>query len=263
MILLFLNDLVNLKLIDVIDILLVALLLYQFYNLIKGTGAINIFLGIIAFYIVWKVVRALHMELLSEILGGFISVGFIAVIVVFQPEIRRFLFHLGTPNFISNKPRRFLFWKFNLHNPARLDIREIIEACVHMSEVRTGALIILARNNQLKQFIMTGEEIDARVKARLLENIFFKNSPLHDGAVIIFENRIRAAKCILPVSEQQELPAELGLRHRAALGITEQSDAIAIVVSEQSGSISLAMNGILRKDISDIDLAEFLHGEFE
>lgn len=252
----------DIKLIDVIDILLVAVLLYQFYNLIKGTGAINIFLGIIAFYIIWKLVRALHMELLSEILGAFISVGFIALIVVFQPEIRRFLFLVGTPNFMSNKPKRFFFWRLRLVNPNQLEIHHIIDACKKMSETKTGALIVLAGRNELKSFASTGEAIDARISAQLLENIFFKNSPLHDGAVIIFDNRIVAARCILPVSDKLDLPEGLGLRHRAAIGITEQSDALSIIVSEQSGKISISANGVLQQNLNETALMEILEKRF-
>ncbi|MHC1707826.1 MAG: diadenylate cyclase CdaA [Bacteroidales bacterium] len=262
MIFLLSYNLMDIKLVDVIDILLVAVLLYQFYNLIKGTGAINIFVGIIAFYIVWKLVKALHMEMLGEILGAFISVGFIALIVVFQPEIRKFLFLLGTPNFLSNKPKRFFFWKLRIINPNQLEVYHITHACSRMSSSNTGALIVLARKNDLRNIAATGEYLDAKISSQLLENIFFKNSPLHDGAVIIFENRIIAARCILPVTDRQDIPDGLGLRHRAAIGITEQSDAIAVIVSEQTGNVSLCVNGILRQNITDADLTEILEEDF-
>jgi diadenylate cyclase len=252
----------DIKLIDVIDILLVAVLLYQFYNLIKGTGAINIFIGIIAIYVIWKIVVALHMEMLGEIFGAFVSVGFIALIVVFQPEIRKFLFLLGKPNLLSNKPKRFLFWKLRLVNPNQLEIHQVVNACQKMSADKTGALIVLAKRNDLRSFVTTGEYLDARISAQLLENIFFKNSPLHDGAVIIFENRIIAARCILPVTERQDIPEGLGLRHRAAIGISEQSDAIAIIVSEQTGNISVCTMGILQKNISKELLIESLESSF-
>jgi len=263
MVLLFLDNLIHLKLIDVIDILFVAILLYQFYNLIKGTGAINIFLGIIAFYIVWKVVRMLHMELLSEILGAFISVGFIALIVVFQPEIRKFLFMLGTPNFMGNKPKRFFFWRLRLADPTRLDIYPIVAACGKMSRSKTGALLVIAHRNELQAFSGTGEQIDASISAQLIENIFFKNSPLHDGAVLVVGNRLKAARCILPVSDNQNLPDGLGLRHRAAIGITEQTDALTIVVSEQTGGISICKGGHLRKGLTVEELQAYLEDDFK
>ncbi len=261
MIPLFLDNLVHLKMIEVIDILLVSILLYQFYRLIKGTGALNIFLGIIAIYILWKVVKTLHLELLSEILGAFISVGFLALIVVFQPEIRRFLFLLGTPNFITKKPKRFFFWRIRLANPVQLDIHTVLDACQNMAATKTGALIVIARVNELKQVRLSGVELDAALNSTLMENIFFKNSPLHDGAMIIHENRIRAARCILPVSERTDLPPEMGMRHRSAIGITEVTDAVAIVVSEQSGQISCCIHGEIRQDIEIQDLITLLETE--
>lgn len=252
----------NLRLLDVIDIVLVAYLFYEMYKLIKGTAAFNIFIGIISVYLVWKLVRALEMELLSEILGQFISVGVIALIVVFQPEIRRFLLLLGTPGFISNKPRRFFFWKIDFKNEGFLNIDPIIQACQKMSHSQTGALLVLAKKNELQTFVNTGELIDSNVSKQLIENIFFKNSPLHDGALIIINNRIKAARCILPVSGNKNISKELGLRHRSALGITEFSDAIAIVVSEQTGKISYCKKGELTLDIQPSDLKEFLEEEF-
>ena len=262
MVLLFFDNLIHLQLIDVIDILFVAILLYQFYNLIKGTGAINIFLGIIAFYIVWKVVRMLHMELLSEILGAFISVGFIALIVVFQPEIRKFLFMLGTPNFMGNKPKRFFFWRLRLKDPTKLDFYPIVAACGRMSKTKTGALLVIAHRNELQAFVLTGEQIDAQISTQLIENIFFKNSPLHVGALILVENRLKAARCILPVSENQDLPDGLGLRHRSGIGVTEQTDAFCIMVSEQTGGISVCKGGYLKKGLSIEELQEILEEEF-
>ena len=260
--LLFLNDLFKIQLMDFIDILLVAILLFQFYRLIKGTNAINIFLGIISIYIVYKIVKALHMELLSEILSAFISVGFIALIVVFQPEIRKFLFLLGTPNFINNKPKRFFFWRLLISNPITLDIEPIVESCANMASTKTGALIVITKKHELRQFIETGETIDSKITDIMLQNIFFKNSPLHDGAVIIAENRILAARCILPVSDSLDVPIQLGTRHRAAIGITEQTDSVAIVVSEQTGGISICKAGHLRTQLKPIELQKLLEEEF-
>ncbi len=250
------------RLLDIIDIVLVAYLFYEVYKLIKGTAAINIFIGIISIYLVWKLVRALEMELLAEILGQFISVGVIALIVVFQPEIRRFLLLLGTPGFISKTKKRFLFWKINFDGEMPLNIDPIIQACQKMSQSNIGALIVLAKKNELPTFVNTGDIIDANISKLLLENIFFKNSPLHDGAVIIINNKIKAAKCILPVSGNRSISHELGLRHRSALGITEQTDAIAIVVSEQTGKLSYCKMGELTMDVTPFQLREFLEEEF-
>ncbi|MBN2175590.1 MAG: diadenylate cyclase CdaA, partial [Bacteroidales bacterium] len=229
---------IEIKLLDILDILFVAFLLFELYNLLKGTVAINIFFGIVAFYLLWKLVTALEMKLLSEIFGAFISVGFIALIVVFQPEIRKFLLMLGTPGFIKKKRRRFLFWKFDFSPEHDVDVDKVIMACRNMSENKTGALIIITNKSELEQFVATGEILDSAISEALIENIFFKNSPLHDGALIIVRNKIKAARCILPVSNSQQIPASFGLRHRAAVGITEISDAMAIVVSEENGKIS-------------------------
>lgn len=240
---LFITGFIDIRLLDVIDIFLVALLLFELYRLLRGTVAINIFLGIVAIFIAWKIFDILEMELLSEILGAFISVGFIALIVIFQPEIRRFLLALGTPKFLKKRKGKFLFWTFNMKAESELDIDTILLACQRMADMKEGALIVLTKRNDLRQIIESGEMIEAQLSAPMIENIFFKNSPLHDGAMIISHNKITAAGCILPVSNNLELPPRLGLRHRAAIGITEQSDAIAIVVSEQSGKLSFCKEG--------------------
>lgn len=240
---------IEIKLLDIFDILFVAFLLYGLYNLLKGTVAINIFFGIVAFYLLWKLVTALEMKLLSEIFGAFISVGFIALIVVFQPEIRKFLLLLGTPGFIKRKHRRFSFWRFEVNREVEIDLDQVILASRSMAESKTGALMIIANKSGLEQYVSTGEELNAKISDALLENIFFKNSPLHDGAVIIHENKIVAARCILPVSDNKKIPGLLGLRHRAAVGITEQSDAIAIIISEETGHISYAFKGKLKNNI--------------
>ncbi len=253
---------IGLRLLDIIDIILVALLLYELYNLVKGTAAINILLGIIAIFLVWRLVSILEMELLSQILGAFISVGFIALIVVFQPEIRKFLLLLGTPSFIRKKNNRFLFWKIKYDSQDTLNIDPIIQACHKMANSKTGALIVIGKINELNDIAETGEILEARISEQLLENIFYKNSPLHDGAVLIKDNKIRAASCILPVSKNDTLPAQVGLRHRAAVGISEKSDAIALVVSEQTGSISWCKGGELNIDIQPARLKTLLEEEF-
>jgi diadenylate cyclase len=259
MITLLITEFLKIRLLDVIDVLLVAFLLYQLYNLIKGTGTINIFLGIIAIYVIWLVVKAFEMQLLSEILGQFISVGVIALIIVFQQEIRQFLLALGSPNFLKKGAKGF---RWQISQLEGLDIEPIVNACESMASSNTGALIVLARRNELKAYVETGESINASISRQLIENIFFKNSPLHDGAVIIISNRIRSARCVLPVSEKTDLPTYVGLRHRAAVGITEESDAITIVVSEQRGEISIAQNGELSMNMKPQKLREFLIKEF-
>ncbi|MEJ5302352.1 MAG: TIGR00159 family protein [Bacteroidales bacterium] len=248
--------------IDAIDILLVAMLLYEFYNMVKGTGAINIFLGIVAVIVLWKIVNALEMVLLSAILGAFISVGFIALIVVFQPEIRKFLLVVGNPGFIQDKRRRFLFWRLPSANDDKLDIDAIVTACQRMSQSKTGALVVLARTSELEEYIHTGVVLDAKITPQLLETVFFKNSPLHDGAVIIANDRLKAAACILPVSSDTKIPVELGLRHRAGLGISEKTDAIALVVSEESGEISIMKNGVIVQNVKPTQVKNFLEKEF-
>lgn len=250
------------RLIDIIDILLVLYLLYELYNLLKGTAGINIFLGILTVYLLWKLIVFLEMRMLSEILGQFISVGVIAIIIVFQQEIRKFLLLLGNAKFINKKRKRFLFWRFNIAQDSKLNIDELCKAVRQMSMSKTGALIVLTRNNQIEDVLITGTPIDAIVSDQIIENIFFKNTPLHDGAIIISDNRIVAAKCILPVSDWDGMPENLGLRHRAAVGITEVSDAIAVIVSEQTGEISVSRKGEIRTNIKVLDLKEILRSEF-
>lgn len=253
----------NIRFLDILDILLVAVLIYELYRLVRGTSTINIFLGIIGIYLLWKLVDALQMELLSEILGAFISVGVIALIVVFQPEIRKFLLMLGTPDFLRRNSKRFFFWRINFAGGPTLDIDPIISACQRMSSEKTGALIIIERHNELGQFQESGVRLDAEISAVLLQTIFHHNAPMHDGAVIISHNRIEAAGCILPVSSNRQIPLHLGLRHRAAIGVTEQSDAIAIIISEETGMISIAEHGNLKEKMLPAELKVFLEEAFE
>lgn len=243
---------ISISWLDALDIILVALLLYQLYKLVKGTVAIRIFLGILAIYLFWKLVSALQMELLSEILGQFIGVGVLALIIVFQQEIRRFLLLVGSQSPIAGKGFVKKILNFTKQNGEHtlINSNSIVKACYNMSKSKTGALIVLAIGTELKYHASTGEEIDAKLTASLLESIFFKNSPLHDGGAIIFENRITAARCILPLSENPDIPAQYGLRHRAAVGLTENSPALAIVVSEENGSIATAKKGQLKTELS-------------
>lgn len=258
MISLFLTGLFKISIIDIVDVILFAFLLYEVYNLVKGTAAIRIFIGIIAVYLIYRIVRALQMELLSEILGQFISVGFIALIVVFQPEIRQFLLMVGNTRIIKTSRKRLLFWKFKIENPLNLHIDTIVKACKKMADTKTGALIVISRLNELEAYIETGQIVDAKISEFLLETIFFKNSPLHDGAVIISGGTIRAARCIMPLSSNPSIPAHCGLRHRAAVGITEKSDSIAIIVSEERGTISYCVDGKLSIDVTPSELSKLL-----
>ncbi|HNW74057.1 MAG: diadenylate cyclase CdaA [Bacteroidales bacterium] len=251
------------RIIDVIDIILFAILLYELYNLVKGTAAIKIFIGMISIYLLYRVVKILQMQLLTEILGQFISVGVIALIVVFQPEIRQFLLILGNTRIIKNQRKRFLFWHFRINNPVNLSIGKIVKACQKMAETRTGALIVITRQNELSQYVATGQPVEATISEVLLETIFFKNSPLHDGAVIITGNNIRAARCILPVSSSPTIPSYYGLRHRAAVGITEKSDALAIIVSEETGDLAYSLDGNLAENVTPSDLSGFLERLFQ
>ena len=236
---------IQIRIADVVDIVLVALLLYGLYRLLKGTAAISIFIGIVAIFLIWQIVNALQMELLSTILGAFVSVGFIALIIIFQPEIRRFLFTIGAK---TSKGDRKLFRLFSRRRKSvvALDTESICQACAAMSNIKQGALIVITRKNTLADIVLTGVTIDAEISKPLIENIFFKNSPLHDGAMIITDNKIAAARCILPVTTNREIPGHYGLRHRAAVGVTESNDCIVLVVSEETGAISLVKEGKIK-----------------
>lgn len=232
--------------IDFIDIILVAAIMFWIYRATRGTNAPYIISGIIMIYLMWVVVRTLNMELLSSILGQFVSVGVIALIIVFQPEIRRFLQMIG----MRQKRFNFLTKFFSRHDETEINIvAPIVTACRDMAETKTGALIVIGRHSDLKLITEGGIALDAKISTPLLENLFFKNSPLHDGAVVIEGDRIVAAKCILPVT-QSEVPKSYGTRHRAAIGMSEISDAIILVVSEETGKISIAHGGALHRDIS-------------
>jgi len=246
---------ITIRVLDVIDILLVAFLLYQMYRIIKGTIAFSIFIGFFLVYVAWLVIKAMNMELLGTLMGQFIGVGILALIVVFQQEIRRFLLLIGTKYQVSQSfGLEKLFTSEKLKPATNQQIKEIIRACDNLSRSKTGALIVIPRNSELKEIIRTGEKLNARISSALIETIFFKNTPLHDGALVILGNRIAAARCILPLTEQHDLDPIYGLRHRAALGISELTDALAIVISEEKGNISLAINGGLMHKISLIQL---------
>lgn len=250
------NLFITIRVLDIIDILLVAVLLYQMYRIIKGTAAFSIFIGLFLVYLCWLIVKALNLELLGTLMGQFIGVGVLALLVVFHPEIRRFLLLIGTNYQLS---RGFgldkLFASEKMKTASSEQVKEIIRACDTMARSKTGALIVIPLKSELKDIVRSGEKLNARISAALLETIFFKNTPLHDGAVVIVGNKIVAARCILPITERHDIDPEMGLRHRAAIGISEISDAIAIVVSEETGNISLAAKGEIIYRISLVQLA--------
>lgn len=240
---------------DLIDILLVAILLYEMYRLLRKSGASNLFWGILAFILVWFLVSfVFQLDLTGALFDRIISVGAIAIIVIFQEEIRTFFYRLGA-RFSS---LRIFRPKTNDDAAVRQQVLEITQACRHMASTKTGALIVLAGGDPLKDITDTGERLDAIVSARLIENIFFKNTPLHDGALIIRDGKMVAAACILPVSKDQTIPQHYGLRHRAALGLVEKTDATCIVVSEETGHISVAVNGSIR-EVREDELFLVLH----
>jgi diadenylate cyclase len=228
--------------VDVIDITLVSVLLYQVYKLIRGSIAVNIFLGILALYLIYLIVRAAEMELLTTILGQFMGVGVLAMIILFQPEIRKFLLVIGrSTEFRENIFKTMTAWRNPIDHG--FDIQQVMEAVKTLRSTKTGALIVFSRDMELKFYIETGDTLNAEVTRRLLLAIFNKSSPLHDGAVIIHKGRIKAARCILPVSENDNLPAHFGLRHRAAVGMSENTDTLVLAISEETGRLILARNG--------------------
>ncbi|WP_276360388.1 diadenylate cyclase CdaA [Daejeonella sp. H1SJ63] len=254
----------NLRVLDIVDILFVAMIIYYIYNLIRGTIALNILLGLIIIYAVFRVVKQAEMRLLTELLGGFVSVGFIALIVVFQQEIRRFLLLIGrNASLQKNKAWwSFLFGRKDIVKNNSVRIKPIIDACKSMQKSRTGALIVFAKYYDEQFFQNSGEIIEAKISKRLLESIFQKSSPLHDGAVIISENRIKCASSILPLTENDKLPPQFGLRHRAGIGITETSDAVAVIVSEETGEISYAKQGRVKMKVGFAELEKLLNKDF-
>ena len=249
---------------DIIDIVLVALMLYYIYRLMRDSRSLNVFIGIMVFVIVWLFVsQILEMRLLGSILDKLVSVGVIALIVIFQEDIRRFLYNLGA----HQRVRRLV----SLFSPksdvekqrrqVKQTIMPVVMACMNMGRGKVGALIVFERSSPLDDIVATGDTIDASINQRLIENIFFKNSPLHDGAMIISKKRVKAAGCILPVSHNLDIPKELGLRHRAAMGISQETDALAVVVSEETGAISIAYRGEFRLRLSAEELESVLTSE--
>src|SRR5688572_25593084 len=264
MVLLFKIGFLEVSWVDFIDIALVSVLLYQVYKLIRGSIAVNIFLGILALYLVYLIVRAAQMELLATILGQFMGVGVLAMIILFQPEIRKFLLVIGRgTEFRENIFKTIANWRHQYHDD--FDVNEVIEAVKSLKATKTGALIVFSRDSEMKFYAQTGDALDATVNRRLLLSIFNKNSPLHDGAVIIYKGRIKAARCVLPVSENDNLPAHYGLRHRSAIGMSENTDTLVMAISEETGRLILARNGKYLRGLKlkqvEQKILEYLHNE--
>ncbi|MDG1452007.1 MAG: diadenylate cyclase CdaA [Polaribacter sp.] len=236
-------DFIEFSLLDVLDILLVALLLFYIYRLLKGTVAINIVIGVAIIFVIWKITEVLNMEMLSGILGTLLGGGVIALIIVFQQEIRKFLLMIGTTNFTNKRNflKQLTFLQTEIGSEINTEI--IINACQSLSKSKTGALIVIERTNTLDFLINTGDNMNALVNEAILESIFYKNSPLHDGALIIRDNFIVATRVVLPISDNTKIPARFGLRHKAAIGVSEKTDAVCLLVSEETGEISYIKDG--------------------
>jgi uncharacterized protein (TIGR00159 family) len=257
-----LHAFIHIRFLDVIDIILVAILFYQIYMLIRGTVAFNIFMGIASIYVFWWIVGFLNMELLSTILGSVLGVGVIALIIVFQQEIRRFLIYIGSRYIDGNRISFDRVLNIRFDSKSQVKIRSILKAVMQFSQEKTGALIVIRRKSNMDMYAETGDILNAETSSRLFASIFNKTSPLHDGAVIVENDKVKAARVILPVTEKLDLPPEYGLRHRAGLGISEVTDCLVIIVSEENGQISLAENGILKKNIPSKELKEKLEEDF-
>ncbi len=245
---------------DILDILVVGFLMYQIYKLLRGSIAFNIFIGVILIFVLWWLVGVLKMDLLSSLLSQFVSVGVIMLLIIFQPEVRRFLLMLGNSTLRqrSNFLSKLLDRNMNVKEEKHQHIQEIKKAMLHMSRQKTGALIVLTTNINVEVFSNSGVLIEANISQPLIESIFNKDSPLHDGAMVISGGKIRAASCVLPISASQGLPKSAGLRHRAAVGVSENSEVAAFIVSEENGKISMAYDGKLFGKLDETKLTERL-----
>ncbi|MCU0399194.1 MAG: diadenylate cyclase CdaA [Cyclobacteriaceae bacterium] len=261
MVLLFNIGFLEVTWVDLVDIGLVSVLLYQVYKLIRGSIAVNIFLGVLALYLIYLIVKAAQMELLATILGQFMGVGVLAMIILFQPEIRKFLLVIGGTEFRDNFLKTLSTWRGEYNDET--DVHQIIEAAKTLKASRTGALLVFTRDTELKFYAETGEALDSEITKSLLLSIFNKHSPLHDGAVIIHKGRIKAARCVLPVSENDHLPAYFGMRHRAAVGMSESTDTLVMAISEETGRLILARNGKFLKSLKlkqvEQKILDYLH----
>ncbi|MDE5874000.1 MAG: diadenylate cyclase CdaA [Muribaculaceae bacterium] len=248
---------INFGIKDIIDILLIALLLFYVYRMMKNSGTLSLFYGVLVFFVVWVLASEIFdMRLTGSILDKFMSIGLIVLVILFQDQIKRFLIDIGSQGRLKNFKRLFRHDKAD--GAAHAGIMAVVYACMSMSKSKTGALIVFRRKMPLTDYEKTGDIIDADVNVRLIENIFFKNSPLHDGAMIIADHRIKSVGCILPVSHDMNIPKNLGLRHRAALGMSQATDAVCVIVSEETGGISVAKDGTIQTRMSAPDLEHIL-----
>lgn len=249
---------------DVVDILMVAAIIFFVFRWIRGSSAMNIFIAVILLFVLQVIVVAFDMKLMSALLGTFLDVGVLALIIIFQPEIRHFMQRLGSRYNLGQRGREVLSRLLGIREQQRGsdEVNELAEACRAMSESHTGALIVLPGKQDLDFIAQTGDEVDALVRRRVIMNIFFKNSPLHDGAMIISGGRIVAARCTLPITERTDIPPQYGMRHRAAIGISEETDAEVVVVSEETGEVSFVRNGNLTP-IGNINELKLLLGSGE
>lgn len=242
---------------DVIDILIIAVMLFYIYKMMKSSGTLSLFYGVLIFFVLWVLASEIFdMRLTGSILDKFMGIGLIVLVVIFQDQIKRFLIDIGSHGRV--KYFKKIFRHGNEENALRKEITAVVYSCMSMSKTKTGALIVFQRKIPLRNYEDTGDIIDADVNVRLIENIFFKNSPLHDGAMIIADNKIKSVGCILPVSHNMDIPKDLGLRHRAALGMSQATDAVCVVVSEETGNISVAKDGEFKIKLSAQDLDHIL-----
>jgi diadenylate cyclase len=257
-------DFLKITWINLIDIIVVAVLLYYIYSLIKNTLAVNLLLGLLIIFLFYHLVTSLHMDLLSTIINKFMKVGILALVIIFQPEIRRFLLHIGKNTFLQRNKTWWgnLFGSKDLERDNLLRIKPILDACKSMKKTRTGALIVFVKFYDDQLFANSCEIIESKISKRLLESIFQKHSPLHDGAVVIAENKIKSASCILPLTDNDKLPPQFGLRHRAGIGISENTDAVAVIISEETGEIAYAKQGRVRMNVSFGELEKLLNKDF-
>lgn len=243
---------------DMIDILLVAMILYYVYRMMKRSGTLSLFFGVLLFIVLWVVAsEILNMRLTGTIMDKFMSIGVIVLVIIFQDQIKRFLIDLGSQRRLKGIRRLFRHGAEDQEKDHG-KVMAVVYACMSMSKSKTGALIVFQRKMPLGDYEKTGDIIDADINTRLIENIFFKNSPLHDGAMIVADHRIMSVGCILPVSHDMNIPKALGLRHRAALGMSQVTDAVCVIVSEETGNISVAMDGEIKVKVSAIDLEHIL-----
>lgn len=263
MTLLFHIGFLEIRFIDILDILLVSLLLYQLYKLLKGSVAVKIFLGLLSIYLFYLVVNAAGMHLLSDILGQFIGVGVLAALILFQQEIRKFLLLIGKTTTVNNEKLYKILHFGKNQQEDKFNPDKIIDAVEDMSKSKTGALIAITQNSELKEYADTGDYLHANLSMRLLLSIFNKHSPMHDGAVIVTGNSITAARCLVPVTERQDIPAKYGMRHRAGIGLSEVTDSLVIIVSEESGDISTAYNGEIKTGLDRTKLRRKLNQIFK